>query len=136
MHPALICPDYTLSTNIFPMVMDYAISVYNRIPDMQFGLSAIEIWSRSRIEPVSENLSNCHVWCYQTYVLEPYFQNSGLKIPKWNPKIQREVNMGFITMHSIQVVLILNLLIDSLSPRYHVVFDDMFTTVLISTEPD
>ena len=33
-------------------------------------LSAIEIWSRSRFEPVSETLSNFHVWGCPTYVLE------------------------------------------------------------------
>ena len=61
MHAALICPEDTLFTDIWPLAMDYAVWVYNHIPDMQSGLSAIEILSRSRFEPVSENLSNCHV---------------------------------------------------------------------------
>ena len=56
MHAALICPEDTLSTDIWTMAMDYAVWVYNRTPDMQSGLSAIEIWSRSRFEPVSETL--------------------------------------------------------------------------------
>ena len=47
MHAALRCPDEIFSTDIWPMEMDYAVRVYNRIPDMQFGLSTIEIWSRS-----------------------------------------------------------------------------------------
>ena len=42
-HAALRCPEYTLSTDICPMAMDYAAWVYNRTPDMQSGLSAIEI---------------------------------------------------------------------------------------------
>ena len=71
MHAALRYPEDTLSTYIWPMEMDYYVWVYNRIPDMQSGLSAIEIWSMSRFEPVSETLSNCHVWGYPTYVLEP-----------------------------------------------------------------
>ena len=82
MHAALICPEETLSTDIWPMAMDYAVWVYNRTPDMQSGLSAIEIWSRSRFEPVSETLRNCHVWGCLTYVLEPKLQNPGVKIPK------------------------------------------------------
>ena len=60
-HAALRCPEYTLSTDIWPMEMYYAVLVYNRNPGMQSGLSAIEIWSRSRFEPVSETLSNFHV---------------------------------------------------------------------------
>ena len=51
-HAALRCPEDTLSSDLWPMTMDYYVWVYNRIPDMQSELSAIEIWSRSRFEPV------------------------------------------------------------------------------------
>ena len=71
MHAALRCPEDTFYTDLWAMGMDYAIWVYNWIPDMQSRLSAIEIWSRSSFEPVSETLSNCHVWGCPTYVLEP-----------------------------------------------------------------
>ena len=43
MHAVLRFPEYTLSTDLWPMEMDYTVWVYNRIPDMQYGLSAIEI---------------------------------------------------------------------------------------------
>ena len=44
MHAALRCPEETLSTDLWPRAMDYTVWVYNRTPDMQYGLSAIEIW--------------------------------------------------------------------------------------------
>ena len=44
--------------------------------------------------------------------------------------------MGFIKMQSTQVVLVLNLLTSSISPQFHVVFDDMFSTVTSSTAVD
>ena len=53
MHAALRCPEDTFSTDLCPMEMDYSVWVYNWTPYMQSGLSAIEIWSRSRFEPVS-----------------------------------------------------------------------------------
>ena len=84
MHAALICPEDTFSTDIWPMEMDYSVWVYNRISDIQSGLSAIEIWSRSRFEPVLETLRNCHVWGCPTYVLEPKFQKPSMKITKWD----------------------------------------------------
>ena len=34
MHAALRCPEDTLSTDIWPMEMDYVVWVYNRIPHM------------------------------------------------------------------------------------------------------
>ena len=53
MHAALRCPEDTFSTDLWPMAMYYDVWVYNWTPDVQSGLSAIEIWSRSRFEPVS-----------------------------------------------------------------------------------
>ena len=44
--------------------------------------------------------------------------------------------MGFSNMHSTQIGLVLNLLTGSISPQYHVVFDDMFSTVMSSTDAD
>ena len=39
MHVELRCTEGTFSTDIWPMVMDYAVWVYNRTPDMQSELS-------------------------------------------------------------------------------------------------
>ena len=44
--------------------------------------------------------------------------------------------MGFRKMHSIQVVLVLDLLTGSISTQYHVVFTDMFYTVMSSKAAD
>ena len=110
MYAVLRCPEDTLSTDLWPTAMDYAVWVYNRTPDMQSGLSAIEIWSRSRFESVSETLSNCHVWGCTIYVLEQNLRKPGVKIPNEIPGVEGGVNMGFIKMNSTQVGLVLNLL--------------------------
>ena len=98
-HSAVRCPEDTFFTDLWQMAMDYSVWVYNWIPDMKSGLFAIEIWSRSRFEPVSKPFSNCHVWGCPTYVLEPKLQKPGVKIPKWAPRSRRCVNMGFSKMH-------------------------------------
>ena len=103
---------------------------------MQSGLSAIEIWSRSKFEPLSETLSNFHVWVRPTYVLEPKYQKPGLDITKWDLSSQRGVNMGFSKINSTQVGLVLNFLTGSISPQYHVLFDDLFSTVVSITAAD
>ena len=74
MNAVLGCPEKKLSTDILPTEMDYSVWVYNRILGMQSGLSDIEIWSRSRFEPVSETPRKFHVWGCPTYVLEPKLQ--------------------------------------------------------------
>ena len=43
----------TYPTDIWPVKMDYAVWIYNHIPDMQYGLSFIYILPRSRLETVS-----------------------------------------------------------------------------------
>ena len=99
-----------ISTDLWTMAMDYAVWVYNRTPDTQSGLFAIEIWSRSIFEPVSETLINCHFCGCPIYVLESKLQNPGVKFPKWAPRSRRGVNIGFGKMHSTQVGLVINLL--------------------------
>ena len=99
MHAALICTEETLSTDIWPTEMDYAVCIYNRIPDIQYGLYAIKIWSRSRFETVLETLSNLYVWRCPAYFLEQKLQNPVVKIPKWNPRSKRGFNTGFRNMH-------------------------------------
>ena len=103
---------------------------------MQSGLFAIELWSRSRFEPVAETLRNCHVWGCPIYDLEPKLQKPGVKITKWDPRSRRGLNMDFSQIHSTQVGLVLNLLTGSISPQFHVVFDEMFSTVMSSTAAD
>ena len=44
--------------------------------------------------------------------------------------------MGFRKIHSTQVGLVLNLLTGSISPQFHVVFDDMFSNVMSITAVD
>ena len=73
--------------------------IYNRIPNIKSGLSAINIWSSSSYYPVSENLCNFHVWGCPTYVLEQKLQKPGFKIPKWDFIIQIGVNIGFRKMY-------------------------------------
>ena len=99
MHNALRYPEDIFSTDFWPTAMDYDVWVYNRIPDMQSGFYTTKIWSISRFEPVSETLSNFHVWGCPTYVLEPKLQKPGVNIPKWDTRSRIGVNIGFIKMH-------------------------------------
>ena len=71
MHTLIIFTEDKFSTDIWPVAMYYTVWVFNWIPDIQSGLSAIKIWSRSRFEPLSETHCKYHVWGFPIYVLEP-----------------------------------------------------------------
>jgi Reverse transcriptase (RNA-dependent DNA polymerase) len=62
-------------------------------------------------------------------VLDPKLQD-GHSLPKFQPRSRRGVFMGFSLKHASTVPLILNLSTGSITPQYHVVFDDAFTSVV------
>ena len=62
------------------------------------------------------------------YVLDPVLA-AGKKLPRWQPRSRRGMFVGFSPVHSSDVPLILNLRTGHISPQYHVVFDDDFSTV-------
>ena len=75
------------------------------------------------------------MWGCPASVLEAELQD-GKKIPQWNPRAQLGVFVGFLEVHSSLVTLMLNTKTGKISPQYHVVFDDKFSTVnsLLSNE--
>ena len=129
LHGAKRNPEGTITTELCPMAMDHAVWIYNRIPKFDTGLSPLQHWTQSTFEDTKTTLSNLHVWGCPTYVLEPKLQKPGVKIPKWAPRSRQGRNMGFSRFHSTLVGLILNPRTGTISPQFHVVYDDTFSTV-------
>jgi hypothetical protein len=69
-----------------------------------------------------------HVWGCPVYVLDPKIQQ-GQKLPRWVPRSKREMFMGLSQQHASEVPLVLNIGTGSITTQFHVVFDDLFTTV-------
>jgi len=128
LHAAMHAPDL-VTKELWPMAMDHAVWLCNRIPDEVTGLTPLELWTKSTCTPTREILSHCHVWGCPVFVLEPKLQKGGIKIPKWAPRSRQGLNMGFSKSHSSSVALIMNLSTKSISAQFHTVFDDCFSTV-------
>ena len=60
----------------------------------------------------------------------------GKKIPKWAPRARRGQFLGFSKQHSSTIALLRNLQTGYVSPQFHVVFDERFTTVHSFDEDD
>jgi len=69
-----------------------------------------------------------HVFGCPVYVLDPKLQD-GKKLPKWSPRCQCGQFLGPSPNHSSTIGHILNLRTGHVSPQYHVVYDDQFSTV-------
>jgi hypothetical protein len=89
--------------------------------------------SSSSFHRLNRRLAN--IWGAPAYVLDPQLQ-SGNKLPRWQPRSRHGIFLGFSTIHSSEVPLILNLVKGSITPQFHVVIDYTFSTVpsLVSTE--
>jgi hypothetical protein len=108
---------------MWPLAMLYAVWVYNRLPKLD-GPSPEELWSK--IKGHSSDLSRAHAFGCPVYILDPKLQD-GKSI--WNSKARQGIFVGFSPDHSTNVPLVLNPSTQHVSPQYHVIFDDEFSTI-------
>ena len=71
------------------------------------------------------------------YILDAANQSGAIGTPKWEPRSHTGIYLGHSPCHAGSVSLVLNLKSGLVSPQFHVVYDDEFTTVpyLTSSEP-
>ncbi len=117
-------PD-TITTELWPFALKMAVDVHNATPSPS-GLSPEEILSRQKSRP--DRLLDFHTFGCPVFVLEPKLQQ-GQRIPKWEPRERQATYLGHSPKHAQTVPVVLNRCTGLYSPQYHVVFDDLLTTV-------
>ena len=70
---------------------------------------------------------------YPVYVVDKSI-TGGMKFPRWKARSSRCMFVGLSDRHSIFVPLVLNLATGTITPQHHVVFDDLFATVVTSAD--
>ena len=125
LHAAIHWPE-EMMMDLWPLAMDYAIYLWNHMPRKDSGMAPIEIFSGCKLDKMI--LHNAHMWGCPAYILDPKIQD-GKKIPKWQPKSRCGQFLGFSKQHASMIGLIQNIKTGSISPQFHVVFDDSFMTV-------
>ena len=134
LHARLRWPKVT-KKELWPFAVTHAAYLYNWIPHPKTGLSPLEILSGTKSD--HGDFLALYTWGYPAYVLEPKIRE-GKKVPKWDPRSKRGQFLGMSPLHASSVGLIQNLQTGSITPQYHVVYDDFFETVHSSAdkEPD
>ena len=122
-----------IDSSLWPMANSYAAYIYNHMPDSTTQLAPADLFSGQHFP--RHKLKDMHVWGCPVYVLDPTLQK-GSKLPKWQPRSRRGIFVGFSPAHSSDVPLILNTQTGHISPQFHVVFDDNFSTVNSLTSDD
>ena len=131
-HAFMHLPD-EFEVDLWPFALDHACWLYNHTPKQSHGWSPIELFCGTQV--ACQHLQRVRVWGCPSYVLSPTLQN-GRKIPKWAPKARRGQFLGFSRDHSSSIGLLRNLQTGYISPQFHVVFDELFTTVHSVDEDD
>ena len=116
---------------LWPMAVQHAVYVYNRVPDPSTGLSPLDVFTNQRWE--QKKLHDLHVWGCPVYVLDKAISD-GKKLPRWKPRSHRCIYMGQSPMHASTVPLVLNPTTGAITAPYNCVFDDWFSTVQSSVE--
>jgi len=126
LHATIMWPDQA-NLELWPFAMDHAVYIYNNVPRIDNNKSSVELFSSTLLKDYA-HLNRLHVFGCPAYVLDPTLQD-GHKIPKWRPRTRRGQFLGYSQQHSSTVGRILNIRTGNVSPQYHVVYDDKFSSV-------
>lgn len=115
-----------VSKSLWPFAYKAACRARNKFKLDDNGLSPEEKLSGVQ---TSLHIRNEHPLFCPIYCLDKKLQGGLGGIPKWNPRSNAGVYLGHSPDHSSNVALVLSLTTGLISPQYHVVFDDDFSTV-------
>ena len=132
LHAAERWPKVT-DASLWPMAVDYAVFIFNHVPNPTTGVAPIELMTR--LAWPWQQLQNLHVWGCPSYVLDPALHD-GKKLPRWKPRSKQSIFVGLSLVHANTIPLFLFCDTLVISPQFHVVFDDWFTTVILQQVED
>jgi hypothetical protein len=119
-------PDY-ITTMLWPFALKEAAFRLNRLSLRTNGRSCEATFFN--IDKDLFDTSTLHVFGSPCFVLDSRLQ-SGIAGPlKWEPRSQLGIYLGHSPSHAGSVALVLNPRTGHVLPQFHVVFDDLFTTV-------
>ena len=126
LHAVRHWPGY-ITTMLWPFALKEAAYRMNKLSINSDGRS-----NEARffgIDGDSFDESTFHVFGSPTFVLEAKLQSGVAGVPKWDPRSRLGIYVGHSPSHAGSVALVLNPKTGHVSPQYHIIFDDNFTTV-------
>ena len=126
LHSVIHWPDQA-DLALWPFALDYAAYLWNNMPQKDSKMAPLELFGSLKFSSYG-HLNRARVWGCPVYVLDPKLQD-GKKLPKWTPRSRRGQFLGVSKQHSSNIGQILNLNTGAVSPQFHVVYDDLFSTV-------
>ena len=127
LHAQRFWPEY-ISTILWSFSLLAAADRLNNLHiDMKGMIPEMKI---SSVAGSSIKLKNYHTFDCPVYILDARLQNSGKAgAPKWDQRSCLGIYLGHSPTHAGNVALVLNPRTGLISPQFHVVIDDDFSTV-------
>jgi hypothetical protein len=126
LHAKRMLPEY-ISTILWPFALKCAEDRLNNLVHRSDDRTPYE--TLAGLDSSGIKVSNFHTFGSPCYVLDQRLQSGSSMIPKWEPRARMGIYVGRSPSHASNVALILNPRTGHISPQFHVVFDDDFTTV-------
>jgi hypothetical protein len=126
LHAKRMLPEY-ISTILWPFALKCTKDRMNNLVHRADGRTPYQ--TLTGLDQVKLDVSNFHTFGCPCYVLEHRLQSGNLMIPKWEPRARMGLYVGRSPSHAANVALIFNPRTGHISPQFHVIFDDDFTTV-------
>ena len=123
LHAKRFWPE-AIGTILWPFTIKAAEDRRNHLHLDDKGKTPIQKWSNVYHDI---NISTWHTFGCPVYVLENAAADG--MTPKWNPRARVGIYLGHSPCHAGSVAMVLNPRTLHVSPQYHVVFDDTFSTV-------
>ena len=127
LHGMRLWPEM-ISTYFWPFAMKAAAEAHNKL-----AIDADGNTPESRLfgvkQPESLPVQSFHTLFCPVFVLDHRLHSAGGSVPKWDPRARCGVYLGHSPLHAGSVALVFNPSTGRVSPAYHVVFDDTFSTV-------
>jgi hypothetical protein len=130
LHAMIHWPD-EMTIDLWPFAIEYACYIWNHTPKTDSGLSPVEIFFNTKSD--HSELQNLRVFGCPVYVLEPKLQD-GKKLPKWSIIRRTSQFLGFSKDHASSVALVKNCCTGYISPQFHIILDELFTTIFSDDE--
>ena len=116
-----------ITTEWWPYAIKLAIDVGNKCPE-EPGITSLERFSSTKGHARVKQFPNFGFHCF---ICDHKLCQKKL-IPKWTPKSRHAVYHGISPQHAGSVALVLNFKTGYISPKFHIIFDDDFTTITAS----
>ena len=119
--------------SLWYFAVKHSVWVYNRAPNQSAGTTPIEMLTNTKSN--HQDLMRAHVWGCPVFVLEAKLKDYQ-KLSKCNRRLRLGKFLGFSDEHSTFVANVCNLQTEFILPQYHLVFDDLYETTVLTGDND